>query len=537
MKKLRYFLTHYPLSVVCIALIWYLSIWFMPPEKLFLNNVAFIDKWTHFVMYGGFCSVIWFEYLRRHRQVDGRKLFLLAWLAPVLMSGLLELVQAYCTTNRAGEWLDFAANTTGVTIGNLIGLAMRKLKIVPLAAMLLLPMPSYGWHSVLNEQIKGLQVVLNDDFEALPVLTLGSNDVLTIGFDELSHNYHRYVYRLEPCNPDWTPVEGLFESDWLAGFNGQPIDDYENSINTTVLYTHYQMRFPNRDCRPKISGNYRLWITDDETGDDAVCVELRVVQPLMNVGLGVTTNTDLELNGRYQQVAMTVNYNSVRVTRPDEQIQTIVMQNGREDNMKVNVKPDYITTQGLKWEHNKKLIFDAGNEYHKFEVLDPTHPTMGLASTRWDEDTRTWHAVPVPLVEQRSYIYDEDANGAFLQRNSDNYEINRTSDYVYVHYSLTPVREYTDANIIIDGRWTTEDIDNYVMSYDQETATYNAVVMQKLGYYNYQLRLLDYDGTTHPLPEEGSFFQTENDYQAFVYYKGTGERAWRLLAFQQITFR
>ena len=393
-----------------------------------------------------------------------------------------------------------------------------------------------AWHSVLSPDIKGLQVVKNNDFEELPVLQLGSSDMLTIGFDELSHNYHRYTYRLEPCNPDWTPVEELFESDWLRGFNGLPIEDYENSLNTSTLYTHYRLQFPNSNCRPRISGNYRLYIADDESGDDAVIIELRIVEPLMSVGLSVTTNTDLDHNGRYQQVTMTVNYNSVRVTRPADQLQILVQQNGREDNMKTNLRPDFITAEGLRWEHNKGLIFDAGNEYHKFEVLDPSHPTMGLDMTRWDEASRTWHAWPLAVEEHRSYVYDEDADGAFLQRNSDNYEADNTSEYVYIHYQFMPRRQYTDANVILSGRWTTEQPEQYVMDYDEETSTYNATVMQKLGYYNYMLLLQDFDGTTHTLPEEGSFFQTENRYQAYVYYRGTGERCWRLVGFQETIF-
>jgi hypothetical protein len=44
-----------------------------------------------------------------------------------------------------------------------------------------------AWHSVKSPHIKGLQVILNDDFEALPILVLGSSDRLNIGFDELSH--------------------------------------------------------------------------------------------------------------------------------------------------------------------------------------------------------------------------------------------------------------------------------------------------------------------------------------------------------------
>jgi VanZ family protein len=97
------------------------------PETPF-DQVEFIDKWTHLVMYGGTCSVIWWEYLRKHQILDGEKIFFYAWLCPVLMSGLLELLQEYCTFgHRNGDWLDFAANTMGVTLGALIGLLMYQL--------------------------------------------------------------------------------------------------------------------------------------------------------------------------------------------------------------------------------------------------------------------------------------------------------------------------------------------------------------------------------------------------------------------------
>lgn len=126
MNYLLRFARKYPLSCLCIALTWYLSIWFMPPEFPELENVAFIDKWTHFLMYGGTCTVIWWEYLCHHRRLQAGKLFLLAWLAPILMSGVLELIQEYCTENRAGEWLDLAANATGVTLGTIIGLMLYR---------------------------------------------------------------------------------------------------------------------------------------------------------------------------------------------------------------------------------------------------------------------------------------------------------------------------------------------------------------------------------------------------------------------------
>ena len=113
----------YPLSVVCIVVVWALSLTPFFPETS-LDDVPFIDKWTHFIMYGGTCTVIWWEYWRQHRRPDYRKLFVWAWLMPIVMSGTLELLQEYATATRQGEWEDLAANATGVTIGAVTGILL-----------------------------------------------------------------------------------------------------------------------------------------------------------------------------------------------------------------------------------------------------------------------------------------------------------------------------------------------------------------------------------------------------------------------------
>jgi VanZ family protein len=110
--------------VFCIVLIWVLSLTPFFPETP-LDDVQFIDKWTHLVMYGGTCSVIWFEYLRHHHTIAWRKVLLLAVVGMILLGGLMELLQAYCTTTRSGEWLDFWSDTVGVLLGNALGLLLR----------------------------------------------------------------------------------------------------------------------------------------------------------------------------------------------------------------------------------------------------------------------------------------------------------------------------------------------------------------------------------------------------------------------------
>ena len=380
-------------------------------------------------------------------------------------------------------------------------------------------------------EVKSLQAVVNQDWLSPAVMKLKGDDVLNIGFDELSHDYHRYVYRLERCEADWTTSEELFESDWLEGFNNNVIDDYVRSINTTVPYTHYKLQIPNDRCRVKLSGNYRLHIAEDGTDEDIATVEFMVTEQSMVLSMAVTTNTDIDLNETHQQVSFGLKYGQLLVTSPQYQIQTVVMQNAREDNWRRNVRPSDVSQNGLEWQHRRALIFDGGNEYRKFEILDPSHPSLGIEHVNWDG--RNYHAQPYISEPRLNYLFDKDANGAFYIRNSDNFENDFGSDYVWVDYRLK-APQLTDGHIVINGCWATEKADTYLMDYDEAQDLYTASILQKLGYYSYQYLWVKDDGTTHPLPSEGNFYETENRYQILIYYKGTGERTWRLTAYGQI---
>lgn len=408
---------------------------------------------------------------------------------------------------------------------------MRRLTLI-LIVLLLAVMPAAGFHKIYSPQVKSLQVVVNQNWQSLPVMKLNSADRLYVGFDELSHDYHRYICHIERCEADWTTATEMFESDWLNGFNDLIIDDYEHSINTTVPYTHYQFSLPNDQCHLKMSGNYRLHIQEDGTDEDVLTVEFMVTEQSMQLSMTATTNTDQDTNGRHQQVSMSIGYMNHSVVRPDEQIQTVVMQNGREDNCRRNVRPAFVNQNGQEWSHAMEYIFDAGNEYRKYEVLDPTHPTMGIDYIRWDGDH--YQVFPYISEPRPNYLYDEDADGAFYIRNSDNRENDIICDYVWINYRLKsdPV---SDGYIVIDGQWTTENSETYRMAYDENAEMYTASILQKQGYYSYQYLWEDSRGTRRPLPSEGNFYPTENRYQAFIYFKEVGGRTWRLTAFGQIT--
>lgn len=111
---------YYPFSIAIAVVIWIVCM--IPVPETPLDNVRFIDKWTHFAMYGTLTTAIWVEYILRHRgEVAWGRLLAGGMLAPVLMGGAVELAQAYLTTCRSGEWLDALCNSLGVLLGAGIG--------------------------------------------------------------------------------------------------------------------------------------------------------------------------------------------------------------------------------------------------------------------------------------------------------------------------------------------------------------------------------------------------------------------------------
>ena len=367
----------------------------------------------------------------------------------------------------------------------------------------------------------------------MPPITQLGGEPIYISFDDLTHEYHRYTYRIEHCEADWTTSEEIFTSDYCEGYyEDNPIDDLVESINTNTLYTHYSLQIPNERCRLKIGGNYRLTVVDNNNDDTPILtVCFMVVEPLMKVGLSTTTNTDYDINKRHQQISMDLKYGNLIVTSPETQIKTVVMQNGRWDNAVVNAKPQYVMSDGLRWDHCRDFIFNGGNEYRKFEILDPGHPTLGIETISWDGEN--YNAMIWTDEPRQSYIYDEDANGAFYIRNSDNFENDYSSDYILTHFRLKSPR--LEGKVYLNASWTYDRFEpKYEMQYDDLAQLYTTTLPLKQGYYSYQYLWLRNDGTTAPVPSEGNFYQTENQYQALVYYRPIGGRTDRLVGFGQI---
>jgi VanZ family protein len=113
LRRVKTIIRRYPMSIFIIALILYLS--FFNPPKTSFDEVNNIDKIAHFLMYSGFCCVLWLEYFLTHLHLKAVRIFWGAIIAPIVFSGAIELAQQFLTAHRGGDWYDFLFNSLGVT--------------------------------------------------------------------------------------------------------------------------------------------------------------------------------------------------------------------------------------------------------------------------------------------------------------------------------------------------------------------------------------------------------------------------------------
>lgn len=114
MKKI----TSYTLLFIVLLLLFYFSLGKSP---LSAHPFPGFDKMAHFIMYAFLCAILWYRYYKSNIRVGRLKILLCAIVAPLLLSGMIELFQEYMTTNRSGDFTDFMFNALGVLFAAMVG--------------------------------------------------------------------------------------------------------------------------------------------------------------------------------------------------------------------------------------------------------------------------------------------------------------------------------------------------------------------------------------------------------------------------------
>ena len=398
-----------------------------------------------------------------------------------------------------------------------------------------------------DQTVRTLQVKYADDNLQLqrPFLSLKDGVVdgdeeentLLISFDQLSHDLKQYSYTIKHLNYDWTQSD-ISSYEYVEGFTTADIIDYEYSINTQQEYIHYWFTFPNQDMQLTASGNYVLIIYEDGDANNVIAqVCFSVVESLTEITLKQRANTDIEFNGRYQQLDIDINTSLLNV-RDAQDIKVVVRQNGRLDNQVVLTRPTFQEPNRLRYINNHQLIFEGGNEFRHFDTYSTYYAGYQVNAVRYG--LGEYHAI-LELDDVRGtmgkgtskeggpYLSEEDANGQFVVNCEKTDYVNTEAEYMWVHFYLPVSQPIMDSHVFVGGdlfynQYTAQNL----MQYDAERKCYYLNAYLKQGGYNYMYYTKQVNKVS-PLLLEGSHWQTRNEYTIDIYYRPFGSRYDRLV--------
>lgn len=363
-----------------------------------------------------------------------------------------------------------------------------------------------------------------------PIIDLNTNEHITISFDEMTEEVSYLQYSLVHCNADWRP-SALSDLEYLDGFNTNPIEEFDFSMATFAHYVHYSLTLPNEDVQFKVSGNYVLLVYPENEPERVLLqVCFSVYENNILVAPSVTSRTDIDYNREHQQVSVTLNANNYRIQNPYNELKVSVTQNGRRDNEVIVNRPLRVQGSQIFFDHDRNLIFEAGNEFRRFEMVATRYAGLGVSNIYHFDPYYHVELTPVKPRSESSYLYDQTQNGRFVIRQSGASDSDTEADYFVVHFTLDsdPI---PGGKIYIDGELTNHLYSPYnEMVYNPQTEQYEKTLLLKQGSYNYQyLFLPDGARTATAAPVEGNYYQTVNEYLVKVYHRAPGERYDRLI--------
>ena len=387
-------------------------------------------------------------------------------------------------------------------------------------------------NNVYTAKIRSVQLYKDGWNLSYPIIKLRSGEKLVMNFDLLNEQADSYYYTFIHCDKDWKQTD-IFINDYLEGYTENPVEDYQSSFNTTVPYYHYSFSFPNDRVQIKISGNYVVKIYPFDKPEEPVITQRFIVtEDALKFDVSAHRPLMTKENNNSQQIDFTVNYNSQNIIDPARNIYATILQNGRWDNARKNLKPDFFSNYELKYNSlSEKNIFPGGNEFRYFDIKSIKYLTEFVRRIDFASPYYNVFLTPSQNRENKPYYYWQDFNGKYYIAYSEGQKPEVDADYVNVYFTLPSPEEIRGGKMFVSGsfnNWAYNS--NNLMKYNSENRQYEATIMLKQGWYNYEFAFLK-DGTTDGSPSifEGNHYETENDYIILVYYRNPRERYDRVI--------
>ena len=383
---------------------------------------------------------------------------------------------------------------------------------------------------VYRDDIRAVEFHVTNLFTSYPVIKMRSDSSLTLGFDDMDDTPKYYRYKVIHCNADWTPSD-LDETEYVDGYNDEPIDFFEYSINTKVNYAHYSLSLPNDDMQLTKSGNYLL-VVYEENSDRPLVLSRRfaLTEPLVSIRTDMITPASVSKLRTHQEIDFELDVKNIRIVNTKEDISVVVMQNGRWDNAISGIRSKFERGERMIFDYQDKIVFPAGKDFRNLDIRSTQYRSEDVFEILRYEDHIE---VVCELDEPRTfvnYLNDKDIDGNFVILNRDDVRYNDletrdlTAEYVDAFFTLDVDAPY-DADVYIFGKLTDWKLkERFKMAFNDERTAYVKQVRLKQGFYDYIYVLANSDGTPDEMTIEGNWYEATNKYTVLVYYHPFGGR-------------
>ncbi|MDR3697294.1 DUF5103 domain-containing protein [Mucilaginibacter sp.] len=388
--------------------------------------------------------------------------------------------------------------------------------------------------SIYQPEIKSVEFYNTKKQASFPLITLGSGEKVMLAFDNLNGGSQEYYYTIEHCDALWNS-SNISTTEYLQAYSDDKIINYTYSLGTFRKYTHYELTLPNENIAPKIPGNYILKVYEDGDQNKLVLTRrLYVLNSKIGISAEMIPSVDNSTRSTNQKINFTLNYGNLPVQNPATNLRTLIIQNNRPETGMLNTQPTYIRGTQLIFNDVNRNDFPGGNEFRHFDtrtlklnserVLRMMHDTANTIIMLTDADQG----------QQANYSFQYDLNGSFYVLNQDGTDPRTDADYTHIYFTLSTQKSPMDGSPYLVGRFNDFKLDeNSKMHYDANTGKFAIVLHLKQGVYDYTYVWVDKaSGKADDTALEGSYFETENDYQILVYYRPPGARWEELIGYR-----
>jgi len=396
---------------------------------------------------------------------------------------------------------------------------MNKSSIIILLFLLIFSKNYSQFHklpeNIFSVKIKGS----NQDY---PVFNL--SDKIFFSFDDLNTKKSSFYYKINHYDFEWKPSK-ILKSEYIDGYDDNLIESFDNSYNTLIDYTNYQISIPNKDLKLKISGNYSISI-HSENGDFLFEKKFSVLNKMISTNIKIKKSSDLEKIDSHQNIDISVRCdNCNKFNGNSSDLKLVVVKNNNLNNFRVIEKPDYFLNNTLIY---RDISFKGGNEFLNFDSSKINSTNVKVYKTELNDFYEIYLRTDIDRTDS-FYQYNPDINGSFvINKNFNNPEIE--NDYSLVKFSFKPDRIDKKNRVFIIGEFNDYKITNkYELKLNNNI--YKGEFKFKQGFYNYKYLSLETGGRIKKY--SGNFWETQNIYIALLYHKKLTEKYYKLISISE----